>query len=284
MSMIRKSAWSAAALIGLLWPGVARAQQRPLVTEDPETIGAGLVLVEGGVDYLLGARYPVSGLEGNLLSVPVVGVSLGVGAIAELQIDGSLYERLSITDRLEPVLVAVAPDQDRTSTFGDLTVGTKVRLVGETAGLPAFGVRLATRLPTASTKSGLGLGTTDFYATLLGGKTVQSVRVVGNVGIGLIGDPTTGGRHRDDLLYGASFARAMAEGLEIVAEINGRVDLGGGQPPPGTESRGIILVGGRYTRGAGRVDGGLLVGMTSFDPSIGFTFGFTYVFNAFKVP
>lgn len=28
----------------------ARAQQRPLVTEDPETIGAGRLLVEMGVD------------------------------------------------------------------------------------------------------------------------------------------------------------------------------------------------------------------------------------------
>ena len=29
----------------------AAAQQRPLVTEDPETIGAGRMLVESGVDY-----------------------------------------------------------------------------------------------------------------------------------------------------------------------------------------------------------------------------------------
>ena len=31
--------------------GTAFAQQRPLVTEDPETIGAGRVLVEGGIEY-----------------------------------------------------------------------------------------------------------------------------------------------------------------------------------------------------------------------------------------
>jgi hypothetical protein len=37
--------------IVLLVPAVALAQQRPLVTEDPETIGAGRVLIEGGVDY-----------------------------------------------------------------------------------------------------------------------------------------------------------------------------------------------------------------------------------------
>ena len=35
-------------------PGLRRrasAQQRPLVTEDPEPIGAGRVLIEGGIDY-----------------------------------------------------------------------------------------------------------------------------------------------------------------------------------------------------------------------------------------
>ena len=43
----------------------AHAQQRPLVTEDPETIGAGRVLVEAGFDYARDALYPVSGLNGN---------------------------------------------------------------------------------------------------------------------------------------------------------------------------------------------------------------------------
>ena len=47
----------------------ALAQQRPLVTEDPEPIGAGRVLVESGVDVLKGVQYPVSGLEGTRVSV-----------------------------------------------------------------------------------------------------------------------------------------------------------------------------------------------------------------------
>jgi hypothetical protein len=42
--------------------------------------------------------------------------------------------------------------------------------------------------------------------------------------------------------------------------------------------------GGRYTVGAWRADAGILFGVTSLDPSIGVTAGFTYVFNAFKVP
>ena len=39
--------------------GTSFAQQRPLVTEDPETVGAGRVLVEAGVDYARDVEYPV---------------------------------------------------------------------------------------------------------------------------------------------------------------------------------------------------------------------------------
>ena len=84
----------------LALPAVAAAaQQRPLVTEDPETIGAGRVLLETGLDYGRGVEYPVSGLTGQLLRVPLIGVSVGISSIAELQFDGGLYNRLAITER-----------------------------------------------------------------------------------------------------------------------------------------------------------------------------------------
>jgi hypothetical protein len=33
-----------------------------------------------------------------------------------------------------------------------------------------------------------------------------------------------------------------------------------------------------------RLDGGIYLGLTTFDQTIGATLGFTYVFDAFKVP
>ena len=59
----------------------AQAQQRPLVTEDPETIGAGFVLIEAGFDYGRDEQFTVSGLTGTLLRVPAVGLSIGVSSI-----------------------------------------------------------------------------------------------------------------------------------------------------------------------------------------------------------
>ena len=63
----------------------------------------------------------------------------------------------------------------------DIVIGTKIRLAGETAHRPAFGFRFATKLPNASNESGLGLDTTDFFASTLVAKTIRSVRVVGNL-------------------------------------------------------------------------------------------------------
>ena len=270
----------------LLFAGSAFAQQRPLVTEDPETVGSGLVLVEAGFDHQKRVFFPVSGLTGDLLRLPTLGVSFGVSSIAEIQIDGSPYQRLNVTER-EPAALAhllTFPD-DRSTDVDDIVVGTKVRLVPEAAGRPAIALRFATKLPNAGNESGLGTDTMDFYFAALVGKTVQSVRFVGNVGFGILSDPIEGHEQNDVLSYGFSLARAVAEGVEFVGEVNGRVGFNPVEEiPPGTENRGTLRFGGRFTRGTVRLDGGIIVGLTSRDPSFGFTGGLTWVFRAFPVP
>jgi hypothetical protein len=249
-------------------------------------VGAGRVLIEGGLDLAHDQQYPVSGLKGNLLAFPTIGISVGLSSIAELEIDGAIYDRLNITSRNPnaPLASLLTVTGDSTHDVADAIVGTKIRLLSETANRPAFGIRFATKLPNASNESGLGLDTTDFFATLLVAKTVQSIRVVGNIGVGILGDPTNGNRQNDDLMYGLSFARAMTQAAELVGELNGRVSTRSGDAFPGTESRGLLKLGGRYTHGMLRVDAGIYFGLTTVDPTIGFTTGFTYVFNAFTLP
>jgi hypothetical protein len=86
------------------------------------------------------------------------------------------------------------------------------------------------------------------------------------------------------LTYGFSVARALTDRAEVVAEVNGRASVRSGDAFPGTESRGIITIGSRYTPGSVRFDGAMLIGLTSIDPTIGFTGGITYVFRAFSLP
>jgi hypothetical protein len=270
----------------LLLPVVAFAQQRPLVTEDPETIGDGRILVEAGFDYQREVKYPASGLEGHLRRFPLIGVSLGIGSRGEVQIDGGLYNRLSITGRdpAAPLAHFLVVPGETTWHVEDLVVGTKVRLVSEGASRPSIALRSATRLPMATNESGIGLDTLDFYSSLLIAKTVQSVRVVGNIGLGILGDPTRGDRQNDVLTYGLSFARAVTERAEIVGEVNGRKDTRLGDPPPGTESRSMARFGARYTLGTWRADAALMFGLTASDPSFGLGAGFTYVFTGPQLP
>ena len=144
-------------------------------------------------------------------------------------------------------------------------------------------LRFSTRLPNASNESGLGTDTTDFNFGLAIAKTVQSVRIAGNFGFGILADPVRGDRQNDVLNYGASVARAVAPGAEIVGEINGRVNTRSGEPPVGTDSLSSVRFGARFTKGPVRVDGAFIIGITERDPSWGFTTGATWVFRAFDV-
>jgi hypothetical protein len=277
---------SAVAAVAIV-AGPARAQSRPLVTEDPETVPAGNILFEAGVDFAHGAQYPASGLTGNLKRIGTFGFSFGVSSIAEIQLDGGVRNLLAITATnpsapLANMLVLTNPDH--TSDFEDLSIGAKVRFAEETVSRPSLAIRFSTRLPNAGNESGLGMDTTDFHFGFLLGKTVQSVRFVGNFGFGILPDPVRGDRQNDVVDFGFSVARAVRPDVELVGELNGRKNTRSGEPPIGTESRAALRLGSRLTRGHVRVDGALMLGITEFDPSWGLTGGVTWVFKGFDVP
>src|SRR5688572_17581764 len=63
--------------------GTAYAQQRPLVTEDPETIGLGRTLLEGGFSVDTDQAFPANAIEGNVARFASFGVSVGVSPVVE---------------------------------------------------------------------------------------------------------------------------------------------------------------------------------------------------------
>lgn len=253
----------------------AAAQQRPLATQDPEVIGAGTVLVESGVETGSNIWYPVSGLTGDRVSVPV-GLSVGLGPVAELQIDGG-YQWLAIDRRdFAPLDSRVGPG-DRTSDVIDVTLAMKVRVLEEGARRPGIGVRFATELPNASNESGLGLDTLNFVGTILLGKDVAAFRVVGNLGVAVLSDVLQGSLQHDALVGGVSVAYAVGPSIDVVGEFAGRQVLFADRAPIGAEPRGQVRAAVRYTRGGWRADAGLLVGTTRQDPDIGVSVGLTWV-------
>ena len=69
----------------------------------------------------------------------------------------------------------------------------------------------------------------------------------------------------------------------MVGEFSGRW-LPSESDAPAAENRAAARGGLRYTVGTVRVDGGLIVGVTGPEPSVGFTTGVTWVFDAFRTP
>src|SRR5689334_25044480 len=96
------------------------AQQRPLITEDVDIIPPGTIRIEAGIDFMQGAKYPVSGINGDLTRVGVLGISFGMGPNVEFQIEGVAQNYLSINSRGPSAIpLNLAPGVNSTNDTGD---------------------------------------------------------------------------------------------------------------------------------------------------------------------
>src|SRR5215218_10607172 len=77
----------------------ARAQQRPLITEDVDVLEPGSLRVEVGIDFMQDAKFPTSGLTGDLTRVGVIGFHVGLSPNVEFSIEGVAQNFLSINTR-----------------------------------------------------------------------------------------------------------------------------------------------------------------------------------------
>src|ERR1051325_6911866 len=94
----------------------AAAQQRPLITEDVDIIPPGTVRLETGIDFLQGAKFPASGLTGDLTRVGVIGISIGFAPNVEFQIEGVAQNFLSINTRASSAIpLSLAPGANSTN-------------------------------------------------------------------------------------------------------------------------------------------------------------------------
>lgn len=250
----------------------AAAQQRPLETQDPVPIAAGHVRVEVGVDLELDRGFPLSGLEGDLLRVPSLGLGFGLGGVAEFQVDGGFNVLFVEERRPAPLSGDLDFSGDTTTDIEDPVIGTKIRLQRETRRRPAVGVRFAARFPSASNESGIGNDTTDLFVQLLAGKGRGATRVLANFGMGVLGDALEGDRQNDVLTGGLAILHDAGR-WTLVGEAHGRVDVQG-DAAPGTGDRGEVRLGGRVDLRPGLgLDGGVVVGLSDEDPALGLTIG-----------
>ena len=263
-------------LILFLFSSAVLAQNRPLKTEFANTVEKGKVRFELGFDFLQEAKFQLSGLEGDLTRIGVLGLRFGAGENVEIHFDWTAQNVLNVDERFDAPNSGILDFAgDSTNDFGDLILATKIRLLGEKERRPALGFRFAAELPNASNESGLGNDQTNFYAGFLLEKEIFRLRLVGNVGFAILGDPTKVSSQKDLVTYGMAAIYPVSPQISVFADLNGRAGSGG----IGTEEQSILRIGGQVNALGVRWDIGFLAGLYDTDPSTGVMVGLSHDFN-----
>ncbi len=258
----------------------AHAQQRPLLTEDVDIIPPGTMRIEAGIDFLQGAKFPASGLTGDLTRVGVLGINIGFAPNVEFQIEGVAQNFLSINSRGPSAIpLLLAPGANSTNDTGDFILWTKFKLLSETRRGPSLGFRFGVQLPNSNQGHGIGLNQTNAYGSILVGKKFGRAgrfNTFGNLGIAILTAPTQLFSQNDVLTYGAAGIFRLNKQFSIAGEVNGRANTRPGNGPLGTESQSEARLGMQVRASGLRFDFAGIKGLTGFTHNTGVTVGVTY--------
>src|SRR5262245_42941736 len=144
---VQYAIWSFAIVFLALASLPAFAQQRPLITEDVQTVKPGAVRFEAGFDLLRDKDYPVSGLNGDLARLGVVSLTFGLASNVEVEAGGVIQNLLNINRRFRPSAVPLQLSRaNSTRDTGEFYLATKNKLRCQNRRAPGLGVRFAVNL------------------------------------------------------------------------------------------------------------------------------------------
>ena len=252
------------------------AQQRPLMSEHAETLEKDFMLLDIGMELLQNVVFPFSGLEGDLNRTGILGLRVGVADNVELQVGGVVQNVLGIENSFSaPNTPQLNFSGNSTNDFGDFTLATKVGLRNHGASGPAIAFRFGMELPNASNESGLGNDETNVFSSVLIEEIFGQLRVLGNAGIVILGDPVTAGSQDDLFTYGLAAIFKVNPRINLLINLHGREGPGG----VGTEDRLILLMGTQIQAVGLYWDLALLRGLKKTDPDSGIVIGVSRKFK-----
>jgi hypothetical protein len=277
---LRSLAFAIAFVLGAGLVCLLHAQQRPLLTEDVDIIPPGTIRIEAGIDFLQGAKFPVSGITGDLTRVGVIGVNFGMGPNVEFQIEGVAQNVLSFNSRGPSAIpLSLDPGANSANDTGDFMISAKFKLRNETRRGPSLGFKFGVQLPNSNQGRGIGLNQTNAYGSVLFGKKFGRdgrFNTFGNLGIAILTAPTQLFSQNDLITYGFAGIFRMNKQFSIAGEINGRANTRPGNGPLGTESQSEARLGMQIKASGLRFDFAGIKGLTNFTHNSGFTVGVTY--------
>lgn len=258
------------------------AQQRPLLTDDVDITPQGSIELGVGVDFLQNAKFPLSGLKGDLTRVGDIRLRTGFAPNVELQVEGTLQNFLAINSQ-GPSAIPLNVTGNSTNDFDDFTVSAKVKLLNETRNLPAVGLKFGFQMPNTDQARGIGTNQINIFSKVLVQKKFGKrpgrepmANIYGNIGLGIMNAPLANFTQNDVLLYGLAGIFRLSNRVNIVSEVNGRINTRSGEAPLGTESIGQFRIGSQIKASGLRFDTAAVFGLTKHSPRTGVIFGVTY--------
>lgn len=268
----------------------AVGQQRPLLTDDVDITPPGAFEISAGVDFFQDAKFPLSGIRGDLTRVGNIRVKTGFAPNVEFQIEGTIQNYVAINSRTASA-IPLNVTGNSTNDVDDFTLSAKIKLRNETRTLPALGFKFGFQMPNTDQAKGVGTNQINVFGKVLIQKRFGDVRqgtnrfnAMGNLGIIIMSAPLERFTQNDALLYGAAGILRVTDNVNIVSEVNGRQSTRRGNAPLGTESIGQFRVGAQIKASGLRFDTAAAFGLTKFSPKTGFIFGVTYVTPSIFTP
>ena len=279
---LRRSAFVCCLVCALLMS--AKAQQRPLLTEDVDIVKPGVIRIETGVEFLQNQTFPLSGLRGDLTRLGDSRLSFGLSSNVEFQLEWTVRNFLSI-DRLGPsaIPLSLGANLKDTNDVGDAKLWMKIKLRNESRIAPSVGFRFGVELPNSNQARGIGTNTTNFYGMVTAGKHLfdNKLNVFGNLGLGILTSALSATTQNDVLLYGLAGIYTLNDRVNLVGEVNGFHSTRN-RAPLGTEDFGEARLGAQIKALGLRWNAAGIFGVTKRAPKTGFSIGFTYDWDAFS--
>ncbi len=266
------------------------AQQRPLLTDDVDITPAGSLELSAGVDFFQDAKFPLSGIKGDLTRVGDIRLRTGLASNVEMQVEGSLQNYVAINS-LGTSAIPLTLNGNSTNDFDDFTVSAKIKLRNETKLMPAIGLKFGFQMPNTNQALGIGTNQINIFTKILLQKKFGSVvnktarfNAMGNIGIAIMTAPIERFTQNDVLLYGLAGIVRVSKNVNLLSEVNGRVNTRSGAAPLGTESIGQFRIGAQVKASGLRFDTAAAFGLTKYSPRTGIIFGVTYTSKSIFTP
>jgi hypothetical protein len=210
-------------------------------------------------------------LGGDEFSAFANGLSFGLGPRSEFQMNWVGQNFLHVHEN----------GSGWRNDWGDASLSTKIKIVDETSVLPIISFRPTVVLPNSSQTKGIGADGTNFFGTILAGKSLGRMFIFGNAGLGILDDAVRAGAQEDVLTYGIAGVLPISPRISLLSEWNGLKNPQE-HPTPGGENRAQVRLGLQIRAGGVRWDVGAMAGLTRLDPRAGVVFGLTKEFQLWK--